>query len=148
MQLTPHFSLGEMTRSPTAYRRNLDNSAPPEVITALTALCAHVLEPVRMRFGPVAITSGYRSPIVNKAVGGAKTSQHTFGEAADFTVPGVANLTVAQWIQRSLHYDQLIYEFGEAGWVHCSWRLNRLRHDDRTARRVPGGVKYLPGLVA
>ena len=148
MNLTPHFTLAELTRSSAALRRGIDNAATPAVTAALTALCLHVLEPVRAQFGPVAITSGYRSPAVNKAIGGARGSQHMLGEAADFTVPGVRNLDVCQWIMRHLNYDQLIYEFGEAGWVHASWRDGVLRNQELTARRLSGRVQYLPGLVA
>lgn len=148
MQLTQHFSLAEMTRSSAALRRGIDNTPPPPVLAALTALCVEVLEPLRAGLGQVAITSGYRSPAVNKAVGGAKSSQHLMGEAADLTVPGHSNLEVCQWIQRHLHYDQLIYEFGEAGWVHVSWRPGGLRHQELTAKRLSGRTQYLPGLIA
>ena len=148
MSLTPHVTLAEMTRSSAAVRRGIDNAATPPVVASLTALCVHVLEPVRAQFGMVAVTSGYRSPAVNKAIGGAKSSQHVMGEAADFTVPGESNLDVCQWIMRHLNYDQLIYEFGEAGWVHCSWREGQLRNQELSATRVGGKVRYLPGLVA
>jgi zinc D-Ala-D-Ala carboxypeptidase len=59
----------------------------------------------------------------------------------------VSNIDVAQWIQRSLPFDQLIYEFGEEGWVHVGWRPANLRHQELTARRIRGQVKYLPGLL-
>lgn len=148
MQLTEHFSLAELTFSPTALRKGLDNTPTPAVIKALINLAINILEPVRAHFDlPVRITSGYRSPLVNKAVGGAPSSQHQRGEAADFTVPGHRNIDVAQWIQRNLKFDQLIYEFGEDGWVHCSWALTPLRHSELTARRVAGHTKYLPGLI-
>jgi zinc D-Ala-D-Ala carboxypeptidase len=148
MQLTRHFTLAELVHSPTALRRGLDNTPSPAVVRALTNLCVHVLEPVRARFGPVAMTSGYRAPAVNAAVGGSRDSQHCRGEAGDFRVPGVRNLEVCQWIQRHLRYDQLIYEFGEAGWVHASWREGRLRQQDLTARRGRNGTEYPAGLIS
>ena len=147
MNLSPHFTLAEMTRSSAAVRRGLDNRAPPAVADALARLCIHVLEPVRAQFGMVQVTSGYRSPAVNRAIGGAKTSRHVFGEAADFTVPGVCNMVVCRWIMLHLNYDQLIYEFGEAGWVHCSWREGALRNQELTVKRVGGQAHTLPGLV-
>lgn len=149
MNLSPHFTLAEFVRSPTAARRGIDNAPSPAIVAALTGLCVHVLEPLREDFAerPVSITSGYRSPALNRAIGGSATSRHCFGEAADFTIPGVRNLDVAQWIQRTLPFDQLIYEFGEAGWIHVSWRPANRRHQELTARRVGGRVKYLPGLV-
>ncbi len=147
MNLTPHFTLAEMTRSETASRRGIANVPGPAVIKALELLCVNVLEPVRAHYGlPVIVTSGYRSPKVNAAIGGSSTSQHCFGMAADFTVAGVRNIDVAQWMQRRLKYDQLIYEFGESGWVHCSWNSHRLRNMELTARH--GHAGYLPGLVA
>lgn len=148
MQLSENFTLEEMTRSQTAIRRGIPNTPGPAVIRALTALCVHVLEPVRAHFeAPVLVSSGYRSPALNAAIGGSATSQHCLGEAADFTVRGVANIDVIQWMWRTLNYDQLIYEFGAAGWVHASWRDGRLRNEELTARRVDGRVKYLPGIV-
>lgn len=148
MQLSPHFSLAEMTVSQAAARRGIDNAPGPAVIVALRDLCTHVLEPVRVHFArPVIVSSGYRAPAVNKAIGGAASSQHCLGEAADFTVPGVRNIELAQWIMRNLRYDQLIYEFGAAGWIHCSWRAGRLRQQELTARHARGGTRYLEGIV-
>lgn len=147
-QLTEHFTLAEMTRSQTALRRGIDNSAGPAVVCALRALCSHVLEPVRAHFqAPVVVSSGYRSPQLNRAIGGSRTSQHCLGEAGDFIVPGHANIAVIQWMQRHLQYDQLIYEFGAGGWIHASWRDGRNRNQELTARRVDGRVRYLPGIV-
>lgn len=148
MQLTEHFSLAELTRSATALRKGLPNEAPAAIVPKLQLVCEHVLEPVRRQFGPVRVLSGYRSAQVNRAVGGAATSQHCRGEAADFVVPGHSNLEVCQWLLRHLNYDQLIYEFGEGGWVHCSWRDGPLRNQELTARRVNGKTAYLPGILA
>lgn len=147
MQLTEHFSLAEMTRSQTAIRKGMANVPGVTEMAALILVCKHVLEPVRAKFGPVAITSGYRSPAVNKACGGAKGSQHIRGEAADFTVPGRRNIDLAQWIMHNLTYDQLIYEFGEAGWLHVSWVAGARRNQELSAKRTAAGTKYLPGLI-
>jgi hypothetical protein len=62
-----------------------------------------------------------------RAIGSRSTSQHAKGEAADFEVPGVANIELARWIRDTLDFDQLILEFHDpddptAGWVHCSYR--------------------------
>ena len=122
MNLSPHFTLAEMTTSQTAARRRLDNTPPPAVLAALhrTALG---LETVRMLLGaPIVITSGYRSPEVNRAVGGAWNSQHMTGEAADIIVPGygtpddVVRKLVAH---KEIPYDQCILEFDR--WVHISF---------------------------
>lgn len=149
MQLSPHFTLAEMTVSQTASRMGLANVPPSSAVAALRRLCAELLEPIRAHFGrPVIVTSGYRSPAVNKACRGSATSQHCFGQAADFTIPGVSNIDLAQWIMRNLKYDQLIYEFGESGWIHASWREGALRSQELTARRVQSRTRYLPGLLA
>lgn len=132
MQLSPHFTLRELTR--TSVR--LDNTPPPERIRRLRLLAWGVLEPVRAHFGrPVLVTSGYRSPEVNAAVRGAPTSQHMQCEAVDFEVPGVANAEVAAWVRANLVYDQCILEGARstdpaAGWVHVSLNMdggNRLQ---------------------
>lgn len=148
-QLTEHFSLNELIRSSTASRRGIRNTPTPAIITSLTLLCQNVLEPVRLHYGrPVIITSGYRSPALNKAIGGSSTSQHCKGEAADFTVVGQSNMDVCRWIVDNLAFDQLIYEYGEAGWVHCSWTTRQTRRSVLSAKRnAKGGTDYLVGLV-
>lgn len=126
MKLSTNFSLSEFTRSQTAARLGIDNTPPEEAIRAIEALCRYVLEEVREHFGkPVRISSGYRSPALNKAIGGAATSQHCRGEAADFEVVGVSNKLVAEWIRDNLIFDQLILECYDgvnpnSGWVHVS----------------------------
>ena len=148
MQLSEHFTLAELSHSQAASRRGLSNVPGPAAVAALKLLCVHLLEPVRAQFGrAVLVSSGYRAPAVNKAVGGSASSQHCLGEAADFTVAGTSNLDVCQWIMRALRYDQLIYEFGESGWIHVSWRDGRLRNQELSAKRIDGRTRYLPGLI-
>ena len=126
MQLTEHFTLAEMTVSPTAKRLGLSNTPTPEHIENMRYCCEKILEPVRKHFGrPVQINSSYRSPLVNKAVGGSKTSQHVNGQAIDFEIPGIDNKVVADWIGDNLEFDQVILEFytsgdKNSGWVHAS----------------------------
>jgi hypothetical protein len=156
MKLSKNFHLSEFTTSQTAARRRIDNTPPPAVIKALTDLCTHVLEPVRAHFGPVRVSSGYRSPALNRAVGGSKTSQHVLGQAADIECPGVSNAELARWIARNTDFDQLILEFytpgqPNSGWVHVSWRPTDRRRQSLTAARIKTlGVlrtKYLPGIA-
>ena len=126
-KLSPHFTLSELTKSTMAERMGLDNECPSEEIYEnLKRLAINVLEPVRARFGQFKVTSGYRSPKVNEAVGGAKNSEHMKGTAADFEIGGVSNFEVAEWISQSIDYNQLILEMAkrnkdDAGWVHCSF---------------------------
>lgn len=123
MQLTPHFSLAEMTRTSIRGLLNVPGERERE---RLRLLCEFVLEPVRKRFNaPVIVHSGYRSPLVNDRVGGSQTSQHMTGEAADIHVHGVDHFTVVRWIAKELYFDQLILEFvssdGIGGWIHVSY---------------------------
>ena len=126
MKLTENFSLAEMIVSPTAKRLGLSNTPTPEHIENMRYCCEKILEPVRAHFGkPVQINSSYRAPLVNKAVGGSKTSQHVNGQAIDFEIPGVDNKVVADWIGDNLEFDQVILEFytkgdKNSGWVHAS----------------------------
>lgn len=127
-QLSPNFWLSEFTKSQTAARRQIANSPKPHQVEALRALCENVLEPVRAHFGrPVVISSGFRSPALNTAIGGSQTSQHSKGEAADFEIPGISNLEVASFIRDNLVFDQLILEGHDSrdpnsGWVHVSYK--------------------------
>lgn len=154
-RLTEHFMLSEFQVSQTAARRGIDMTVPAQLVPRLRLLCENVLEPVRRQFGVVIISSGWRPAKLNKIIGGSATSQHSLAEAADFEVPGVSNVTVAQWIARNCKYDQLILEFVEpgkpnSGWVHCSYRSGRLRGQTLTARRVRKlgrmTTQYLAGL--
>lgn len=122
MKLSPHFDLAEFTVSQTAARRGIDNTPPLEVIERLKRT-AQWLEGVRILLGvPILISSGYRGPELNKAVGGARNSQHMTGEAVDFTAPGFGSPRhVIDRIQDAgMQFDQLILEFPPNGWVHAS----------------------------
>ncbi|MGL4648755.1 MAG: D-Ala-D-Ala carboxypeptidase family metallohydrolase [Caldilineaceae bacterium] len=122
MHLSPHFTLEEMTFSQTAARRGIDNTPTPEALEALK-LTAQGLEAVRIRLGgaPILVSSGYRSPELNAAIGGSRNSQHMRGEAADFTAPGFGTprMIVDALADSGVAYDQLILEFGR--WAHISF---------------------------
>lgn len=155
MNLSPHFTLAELTRSETAQRHQIDNTPDAAGIAKLRRVCETILEPVRKHFGgPVIVNSGYRSPAVNRKVpGSSNTSQHTLCEAVDFEVPGHSNYEVAEWCSRNLTFGQLILEFyvpGQpgSGWVHCSIPNATKRGQVLTAARVKGRTSYMQGLVA
>src|SRR3712207_9293360 len=76
-RLTPHFPPEEMPRSATARRYHVDNTPSPEAVHNLRRLCTKVLEPLRKEFGPIRVTSGYRSEWLNRMVGGATHSQRS-----------------------------------------------------------------------
>jgi zinc D-Ala-D-Ala carboxypeptidase len=121
MQLSPNFSLSELSYSETAERAGIDNTPPPELMPNLQRLAAG-LEAVRALLGaPLEISSGYRCAALNQAVGGSSASQHVLGLAADFACPAFGTpLEVARAIQRSgMGFDQCILEYGR--WVHLSF---------------------------
>ena len=132
MNLTEHFTLSEFVRSETADRKHIDNTPTPEVVSNLRALCRNVLEPARVSFGaPIYITSGYRCPALNAAVGGKPTSRHLRGEAADLQVQGVKNLRkLYNAIKSHGVFDQLLYETNRTGakWIHVSYTSYGNRH--------------------
>ena len=141
MQLSPHFSLIELTKSQLALRRGIANVPDGLAIGNLRRLAQGILEPVREHFAlPFTPSSGFRSAALNEAVGGKPTSQHTKGEAVDFEIPGIANRTVAEWIRDHLTFDQVILEFYEpadpaSGWVHASLRAEANRRQCLTINR-------------
>jgi hypothetical protein len=125
MNLTKNFTLAEMIYSPTATRLGISNIPTTEYINNLEKLCIKVLQPIRDHFqSAVKINSGYRCPKLNKAIGGSKTSQHRFGQAADFVVPKQDLRTVYKWItaDSGLIFDQCIFEFDR--WIHISYRAD------------------------
>jgi zinc D-Ala-D-Ala carboxypeptidase len=122
MRLTPNFSLEQLIYSETAERERIDNTPAAEILTNLRRL-AEGLEQVRTLTGfPLEISSGYRCPELNSRVGGAKTSQHTRGQAADFTCDEFGPpLALIKAIRDSdIGFDQCILEY--AKWVHISFR--------------------------
>lgn len=152
MRLSKNFTMAEFTKSQTAERQGIDNTPKGEHLEAAKALFEKVVQPVRDKFGVTTINSGYRSPELNKAVGGSATSQHCKGEAVDIEVPGVANGDLARWIEANLEFDQLILEFytkgiPDSGWVHVSYRADgKNRRSVLTAARVDGKTVYTPGI--
>ena len=124
-QLTKNFTLAELTKSQTASRKGLDNTPTPQVEKNLKNLAETILQPLREKLGkPIVINSGYRSPDVNKAVGGSATSAHRFGHAVDLIVPSYAGGDVKKLCQyivkflkdNNIAFDQVIHEFD--AWVH------------------------------
>lgn len=152
MQLSRNFTLRELTKSDVAIRNGISNAPTAEVLTNLKALTQEVLQPVRDKFGLVRVTSGYRSPQVNRLIGGSARSHHCRGMAADFEVPNVANPEVADWVYRNLQFTQCILEFYEqgapnSGWIHVSYDPADLRGQILTATRGQTGTVYSEGFV-
>jgi hypothetical protein len=144
VKLTENFTLEELVASQIATRRRLDNRPGPGELENLRRL-AGVLEQVRSLVeAPVTISSGYRSPAVNAAVGGARNSAHLKGLAADINVPGLTPKALAKTIRDSdIQFDQLIYE---GTWVHIGLSVGAPRREVLTATFAPGGVVYSQGV--
>lgn len=151
MKVGKHFSLDEFTVTQEGTRRGLDNTPNAEVIENIKALCEKILDPLREAIGiPIVVTSGYRSPAVNKAVGGSRTSQHVQGMAADIIVPGWTVEHVVEKIRLlGLPVDQVIDEF--TSWTHVSYvsplkiRSFRNRHEFLKARKEGKKTVYSRG---
>lgn len=126
-----YFTFKELTRSVTAEALGIDNTASPEIKASLKMLVDKVLDPLRERWGaPIIVTSGYRCPRLNQVVGGAKSSQHMKGEAADITARSRSrsdNIRLFELIKSSgLPFDQLIDEKNYS-WIHVSYGKRQRR---------------------
>jgi zinc D-Ala-D-Ala carboxypeptidase len=124
MNLSPHFTLEEMTRTGQTSLQAKNREEAQAFLPALTEL-AQLLEVVRTHFGkPLKINSAFRGPAVNAATpGSSKTSQHMKGEAADIEIPGVDDAELHRWIckESGLKYGQCILERPPGkSWVHVS----------------------------
>lgn len=118
-----YFTFREFERSETAQRLHIDNSIPKNLKSDIEALVDKVLDPLREAWGkPIIVTSGYRCPALNKAVGGVATSQHQKGQAADITAGSpVDNARLFQLVQTlKLPFDQMIDE-SNFSWLHISY---------------------------
>lgn len=145
----PNFELSEFLVSETAARQRLNNDPTAEALANIQHLLAPGMQRVRNLLGcPVIIISGYRSPAVNRAVGGSENppSQHMRGQAADFIAPRFGSpLEVARQIaanQKTIGFDQLILE---GSWTHVSF-AEIPRGEVLTAHFGPGKTTYTAGL--
>lgn len=122
-----YFSISEMTRSDTARRLGIDNTPPDSIKKNLTLFIEKVLDPIREDWGsPIIVSSGYRCPELNKAVGGVKTSGHMYGFCADLQVKGdlrkFSNFVIEWMKEHQMKWDQIIWEkSGNVTWLHFCW---------------------------
>lgn len=125
-----YFTIDELTRSDTARQRGIDNTPSLEERNNLVDLINNILDPLRDAYGkPIYVNSGYRCPALNKAVGGAVTSDHLTGRAADITGGNrEENRKIFELCKRlDLPYRQLIDEKG-FNWVHVSYNPDIKEH--------------------
>ena len=136
--LSKNFGLDEFVKSAKAKQLGIDNSPGPMEVANISALVNNVLQPLRDAVGyPIIITSGYRSPELNQAIGGALHSQHMQGQAAD--IKGKNNAQLFQYIKENLPFDQLIWEAGDntnPAWVHVSYKA--IGNRKQVLQYIPG----------
>ena len=145
MKLTAHFALSEFTRSESAKREGLDNTPTPEHLENLKTLCEKVLEPIRLKYGSINISSGYRGKMLNHFIGGSVSSDHCVGRAADIDMDdsgsGVTNKEIFEYIKDNLEIDQLINEFNYS-WIHVGYRKGANRKQILDAVKENGKTVY------
>ena len=140
-----HFSWAEVTRSPTARRLKISNGIPPDLVPNAVYTAAQ-MEAVRSELtgAPIRINSWYRSPALNAAVGGSKTSAHMKALACDFEPQGWALMDAFHQLSlSSIPFDQLIHEGTRDGadWIHIGFTVGTPRREVLRARGdVLGGV--------
>jgi len=156
MRLSKNFTLKELTRSNTALRLGINNEPSKEGIYKLTLLATQILQPIRDSLGALRVTSGYRSPELNKAIGGSTKSQHCKYEAVDlqyFKRGKMDNIKIYQALKElALPFDQVILEFGDAteyidpenpAWIHLSYTINDNRCQELVAYKdINNKTKY------
>jgi zinc D-Ala-D-Ala carboxypeptidase len=147
MKLSKHLTLAEVIKSQTAIQKGIDNTPTYEHLENLKLIANRVFEPVRAHFNvPIAVSSGYRSNLLNKAVGGSKTSQHCSGEALDLDADifgKITNKEIFDYIKDNLEFCQLINEFGYQ-WIHVSYSKNNNKKQVLNAVKKNGKTIYIP----
>jgi hypothetical protein len=142
MNLSAHVTLEEFQSSPTATTHGINNLMNESQIASAKLLCENVFEPLRIHLNiPIKISSGYRSPQLNKMIKGSLSSQHCKAEAMDIKI-GAKGFN---FIKDKLEFDQLIWEFGndeEPQWVHVSYKKGRNRKQVLKATKQNGKTKY------
>lgn len=147
--ISKHISLKEATKSNTAERLGLDNFPGSEELVNMQALAENIFEPLREFVGgPIYISSFYRSPDLNSAIGGSSKSQHCLGQAIDIddVLGNATNEEMFKYIRNNLDFDKLIWEFGtehNPAWVHVSYRADEPnRGEVLKAQKINGKTTY------
>jgi len=146
MKLSKNFALSEITHSNTAKRLGIDNEPTETHLQNMQHLVDNLIQPLRDAVGPIRVSSGYRNPELNRAIGGSRSSQHCKGEALDlqFWQNGkMMNELIYEWILDSgLEFDQMINEFDFA-WIHISLKKKGNRNQVLEAyKNEDGDTKY------
>ena len=147
--ISEHISYKEGVYSTTALRRGIDNTPNDEQLNNMELIAEEIFEPLRTYVGgPIKINSFFRSPELNKAIGGSTTSQHCKGQAIDIddTYGRMTNAEMYHWIKENLDFDQMIWEFGDddnPNWIHVSYvSSDKNRNRCLKAYKENGKTKY------
>tara|TARA_R110000782_G_scaffold32024_4_gene78410 strand:- start:1926 stop:2375 length:450 start_codon:yes stop_codon:yes gene_type:complete len=146
MKLSKNFALSEITHSNTAKRLGIENEPTEVHLQNIKHLLDNLIQPLRDSIGPIRISSGYRNPSLNRAIGGSVSSQHCKGEALDiqfWQMGKMMNELIYEWILDSgLEFDQMINEFDFA-WIHISLKAKDNRKQVLEAyKNEDGDTKY------
>lgn len=145
--ISKHVSWDEATRSSTAIRLGIDNTPSEQIIETMKTTAQKVFEPLREMLGPIRITSFFRCPDLNRAIGGSKTSQHMKGEAMDINGISVTNAMLFDTACGLAEFDQIIWEFGDQNnpaWVHISYSSIHNRKQILVAKKQGTRTIYVP----
>jgi uncharacterized protein YcbK (DUF882 family) len=116
-----------MIHSRTAEDRGIENEPGEKEVVAMEELVKRLLQPLRLAYGkPIRISSGYRCPELNKLVGGAPSSQHVKGEAADCVAEDRAEVLLGVLLAAELPFDRAIL-YPKRNFLHLSLRAKRNR---------------------
>ena len=148
--ISKHISNKESVYSRTAQRLNISNTPTEDHKQNMIELAENIFEPLRSYVGgPIKINSFYRSPELNKAIGGSSKSQHCNGQAVvlDDTFGRMTNAEMYRFIKDHLDFDQMIWEFGDdknPNWVHVSYvSPQENRNRCLKAYKEKGKTKYM-----
>ena len=149
-KISKNITYNEAVHSNTAKRKGIENTPNENQIAAMMTIAEMIFQPLRSYVGgPIKITSFFRSPELNQAIGGSKSSQHCKGQAMDLDdVYGYkTNAEMFDYIRENLDFDQLIWEFGDdnnPNWIHVSY-VDKQENRNRClkAYKKNGKTKYM-----
>ena len=147
MNISKHITLTEATKSNTATRLGINNTPNQATIETMIVTAEKIFQPLRDALGPIRVSSFYRSPELNRAIGGSKTSQHCKGEAIDMQGVNVSNAELFEEACKLEEFDQIIWEFGtltEPDWVHVSYSQTQNRKQILRATKIGKRTAYVP----
>lgn len=137
MIISEHITFNEATHSDKAIEKGLKNIPNTDQLSNMRIVAKECFEPVRNWYGkPIKINSFFRTPDVNKAVNGSKTSDHMNGNAIDLTAGNrEENLKLFNWMKLHLIFDQLIWE-NDGAWIHVSFRKDGNRNQTKNLTQI------------